>query len=215
MTRAHHHIPSLSLPRFRAVRFAATCGAAALFLSACGRVGAIHPPEYTAPAPVKELQAQGQVDGVKLTWQAPTEDGSGGDLKSLDHFLVQRSDYVKGETPDFSTIAEVVPPDIQAKKDEIKAQEAKGEAESDSAEAAKASKKTGTGSFGFNTSQKAKLKAPLTYLDNTVVLGRRYDYRVIGVNESGTKGRTDLLLRVSFAGEATRVESVAVTQTKK
>ena len=176
-------------------------------LGACGRVGNIRAPETTAPAPVKLFTAEGKADGILLQWQAPTEDATGGNLKSLEKYLVQRSDYQKGEIPDFSTIAEVLPPESQA---ELNAETEKGNAKDLKSGQKSEKPKTGAAAFGLPGGNTEKFSAPLRYLDNTVHPGKRYDYRILGVNESGTRGRADVILRVTFAAEGSRVENVAV-----
>ncbi len=169
--------------------------AACLSLSGCGRVGNIRPPEATAPAPVQYFTADGQAGGVLLTWQNPTLDASGGELKSLDRYYVERSDYVRGGVPDFTTIAQLVPPTDPAQAAEVEPKEEKD-------------KKKGALFGGGGTS--GRLLAPMTYLDNSAEPGKRYDYRVVAVTESGVRGRSDLILRVSFEGAASRIENIAV-----
>lgn len=172
--------------------FFACITAACLSLTACGRVGNIRPPEATAPAPVQYFTADGQAGGVLLTWQNPTLDASGGELKSLDRYYVERSDYTRGGVPDFTTIAQLVPPTDPA--------EAEPKEEQD--------KKKGALFGGGGAS--GRLLAPMTYLDNSAEPGKRYDYRVVAVTESGVRGRSDLILRVSFEGAASRIENIAV-----
>ena len=177
------------------------------FAAACGRVGNIRPPEATAPAPVKFFTIEGKLEGVLLKWQSPTENATGGSLKGLEKYLVQRSDYIKGDVPDFATIAEVYPPEGKEEQAE------KGEKKKDEGKDAE-KKKSGAAAFGLQTGTTEKFSAPLTFTDNTVHPGKRYDFRVLAVNESGVRGRADVILRVTFGGEASRVENVAVALPK-
>jgi hypothetical protein len=78
-----------------------------LCLTACGKKGDPKPPEESAPSPVKNFAAIGEVEAVVLSWDAPETTVADDDLKDLEGFIVRRSGYVKGESPNFSEITDV------------------------------------------------------------------------------------------------------------
>lgn len=75
----------------------------------CGRKGTPKPPEDFAPDPVLNLNVEGSVSGVKLSWEAPPVDPDKDeeDLKALDGFVVQRSPYSKEGNDDFDDLGRV------------------------------------------------------------------------------------------------------------
>lgn len=79
-------------------------------LAGCGKKGSPKPPEDTAPAPVKNISARGAVDAVEIQWDAPETTLEGDSLnQQLGGFTIRRSEFVKGETPDFNDIGSVKP----------------------------------------------------------------------------------------------------------
>ncbi len=76
--------------------------AAAGALPGCGRKGAVKPPQLVVPAPIEDLAAGNQVEGVALTWSRPTDYADGTRMNDLGGFTVQRA---AGGTTSFSTIA--------------------------------------------------------------------------------------------------------------
>ena len=83
--------------------------------SGCGRKGPPELPESYAPGPVQFARAQGSVDAIILTWQAPKKDASGDTITEPLTFSVKRSLHVKDEEPRYQRIAtieqEVIPED--------------------------------------------------------------------------------------------------------
>ena len=51
-----------------------------LILISCGKKSFPVPPEVTAPSPVIDLTAKGQVDGIVLSWKAPLTNARGDEL---------------------------------------------------------------------------------------------------------------------------------------
>jgi hypothetical protein len=72
----------------------------------CGRKGPPKPPEDFAPSPVLNLNVEGTVSGVSLTWEAPPVDPDKDeeDLKDLRGFIVQRSPYTKENDAEFDQL---------------------------------------------------------------------------------------------------------------
>lgn len=79
----------------------------AFSLVACGRKGEPRPPEVLAPSPVRFLTAAGEIDGITLSWFAPTTDASGDGLVDLTHFLVEKGESKPGEPTDFEFLKKI------------------------------------------------------------------------------------------------------------
>lgn len=74
---------------------------------ACGKYGPPNPPEDFAPQAIRFFQAAGSLKGIELNWQAPLQDMQGEPLRNLEQFVIRRSPYIRGASPDFETIAEI------------------------------------------------------------------------------------------------------------
>ena len=57
-----------------------------LLLAACGRRGALLPPEALLPAPVADLQVAQRGEAFELSWSRPTTTDKGRPLKDLAGF---------------------------------------------------------------------------------------------------------------------------------
>jgi hypothetical protein len=83
----------------------------AVFFAAtgCGRKGPPKPPEDFAPNPVLNLNIEGSVSGIKLSWEAPPTDPDKDeeDLKALKGFVVEKCLYSKDGEDDFQEIGEI------------------------------------------------------------------------------------------------------------
>lgn len=75
----------------------------------CGRKGPPKPPEDFAPSPVLNLNVDGSVNGIKLSWEAPPTDPDKDeeDLKALSGFIVEKCLYSKDGDDDFQEISEI------------------------------------------------------------------------------------------------------------
>ena len=136
----------------------------------CGRKGAPHPPEESAPGSVQNLSAKGAVDGLVLSWQTPLENSSGETVKNIGSYVIQRRDVFGKETNRYEDVGIV----------ELDAE----------------------------TVAKAKNKQ-FTFLDNSVAIGRRYDYIVYARTDDGLDGESNITLRTTFRGETSVVETLA------
>ena len=78
-------------------------------VSGCGRKGPPKPPEDFAPNPVLNLNVEGSVTGIKLSWEAPPADPDKDeeDLKALSGFVVEKCLYSKEGDDDFQEIGEI------------------------------------------------------------------------------------------------------------
>jgi predicted small lipoprotein YifL len=59
---------------------------ALLLLSACGKKGALMPPEALVPAAVQDLKVQQSGDAFRITWSAPSKEKGGRPLRDLTGF---------------------------------------------------------------------------------------------------------------------------------
>ena len=165
----------------------------ALPLLNCGKKGDPRPPEATAPDAVRYLSAEGRVDGIILSWQAPEATGSGEDLPDLAGFRIQRSDYEEDERPDFEDIGEI----LVSATEELSA---------------------GEGGEGLTSGAVSKPKTPVeqnvryTFRDPEVQPGRRYEYVVLPFNERGVEGEFTQVLRIRFTGESSLIENLSSGQ---
>lgn len=71
---------------------------AALLLTACGKKGALIPPEALVPAAVANLQVQQQGGDFRVSWSAPTKEQGGRPLRDLAGFRLLRRQLLPGET---------------------------------------------------------------------------------------------------------------------
>ncbi len=136
-------------------------------LANCGRKGSPRPPEENAPSAVQYLSARGAVRTVSLSWQAPLATASGGQLKDIASFVIQRRDVVGEETNNFEDV----------------------------------------GVLSLEPETKLKDRR-FTFEDPSVVPGRKYDYIVFGRQGDGLNGETNKIIRVSFRGETSTVETI-------
>ncbi len=73
-----------------------------LFLSACGRKGALMPPEALVPAAVQDLSVLQSGEDFRIVWSAPTKEKGGRPLRDLAEFrLLRRS--IAGDGSDCSS----------------------------------------------------------------------------------------------------------------
>ena len=84
-----------------------------LFVVSCGRKGPPRPPEDFAPQQVVGFDARGDVEGVLLSWSAPTKTANGDALVDLAEFEIRRAIEEDGEFERPDTIATVPFIDIQ------------------------------------------------------------------------------------------------------
>ena len=151
----------------------------------CGRKSLPKPPETIAPAAVDLFQIVGKVDGLELHWRAPTKDASGGDLIDLESFVIQRSNYVKGNSADFDDVA-IVPADSGTVIVSTDTQE----------------KKKSATEFVYLDKDR-------------LVPGKQYEYVVVGKNTDHVDGVAPYILRATFLGEASVVERVGIKKRNK
>lgn len=180
-------IPATSCTALRV----ALSAALVLTLTGCGRKSAPKPPENFAPAPVQALSAVGEVNAVRLTWLAPTQKANGESLDDLDLYVIERAELVKGETPSFDDLGEVVVPESERPQ-----------------KPAQKEKKT-SDAFSVKKPEAQTEAKGYFYRDTTVEPGKRYAYRVIPENTRGTQGISDTVIRITFSGLGSSTEAVA------
>ncbi len=160
-----------------------------VLLGGCGRKGPPKPPEDFAPLPVKNLNVQASVDGVNLTWEAPLPDPDmkEEDLVPLAGFIFQRSEFSREGSSDFEVLQE-----LKVKlSDQPIAQAA------------------------VQAAGQPPVQAIYKVTDTKVLPGRIYDYQVLTFNSEGGKGEPGQSVRVTFLGENSRIERIAVESTRK
>lgn len=64
----------------------------AVITPGCGKKGDLRAPEFVAPKPITNLRAQSAANGVRLTWNRPTEYMDGKEIKDLASFVVFRKE---------------------------------------------------------------------------------------------------------------------------
>ena len=67
---------------------------AMLSLAACGKKGALIPPEAMAPAPIGDLQTAQKGEAFYISWSAPTKDDAGRPLPDLAGFMIYRREVL-------------------------------------------------------------------------------------------------------------------------
>jgi len=67
---------------------------AMLSLAACGKKGALIPPEAMAPAPIGDLQTAQRGEAFYISWSAPTRDDAGRALPDLAGFMIYRREVL-------------------------------------------------------------------------------------------------------------------------
>ncbi len=164
---------------------------ASFVLEGCGRYGKPLPPEYLAPASIKELEVTSAADGVKFSWQSPDHDRRGKDLKTIDGYKVLRKEVALSDSSelekagDFSVVATVGDThlvELEKQKQELLAQEKparrlKPEAES----------------------------TTFSFTDSSVVSGKSYLYRIMPFNQGGVLGQSKQTVRVVYSGANTQI----------
>lgn len=173
------------------------------FQLGCGKKSYPKPPEDSAPAAVRFLQISPTVDSIVLKWQAPLEKANGGELKDLAGFIIERSDYQKGEIPDFKQISELR---LQTEEELSKTTDKEKKTEKD---------EEGSGKLFSVKKQAPKTVEEYNYIDSNVQIGKQYEYFVVPFNENGIEGPIASILRVTFTGESSLIENVLRQQGKK
>ena len=130
---------------------------------------------------------------MRVTWLAPTQKANGETLDDLDQFVVERAELVKGESPSFDELAEVVIPEADRPQKDAKS----------------ATQEKSGGAFAVKKPQTQVEAKGYYYRDPTVEPGKRYAYRVLPENTRGTKGVSDTVIRITFAGLGSSAEAVA------
>lgn len=67
---------------------------AAASIAACGKKGALVPPEALVPAPSSDLQVRQQGDGFRISWTAPSKEERGRPLRDLAGFRLYRHEVL-------------------------------------------------------------------------------------------------------------------------
>ncbi|MCB0311031.1 MAG: hypothetical protein KDD42_07340 [Bdellovibrionales bacterium] len=159
-----------------------------LFLSGCGKYGPPMPPETLAPRPVKALEAEANLEGVKISWRAPEADLRGRELKSMDGYKVERKvvdTEASEEQPEFEELTLIA--DQHVIQREILREQARAE---------------------NKPTHRVKVEDALkqfSYLDGQVENGKTYIYRIVPINQGDVEGRYTQLVKVLFNGESSEV----------
>jgi predicted small lipoprotein YifL len=76
-----------------------------LLFAACGKKGALMPPEALVPAEVQSLRVQQSGDGLRITWRAPSKEKGGRALRDLAGFRLSKR-IIAGDGSDCSACPE-------------------------------------------------------------------------------------------------------------
>lgn len=168
----------------------------ALGLSCCGRYAAPLPPESLTPVAVAALSIQAEEKALKLSWEAPQVDLRGDPLTSLDGYRVYRANINEQVDlvlePEFAllgSIADVHIRELQKKKAELIA--------------------------SGKPSRRAKVDSALTkfsYSDADLILGQRYLYKIVPVNQGGVEGSRFALTQVLWQGTQSKIQVLAQSE---
>lgn len=159
-----------------------------LCFSACGKFGRPVPPEALSPAAVEALSISADATSVALSWKAPRKDIRSRELRSIEGYEVLRA-TLGGSTPTrFDRLAFVE--DIHLReRDRLQAE----------------ARAAGT------PVRRVKVDPSLTafrFTDSEIIPGSRYIYRVVPVNQGGTKGAVGESLALTFTGPTSQVTRI-------
>ena len=162
--------------------FLACCG--------CGKYAPPYTPEILAPRPVEELNVVPKLEGVSFEWLAPSLDGRGKALKSMDGYLVYRKQIEKE--------SDIVDDDVEFEMLEAIEDNHLDVLEQRKEEARKEGKPT----------RRVKVEREFrefSYTDLEVEPGRSYVYKIVPFNQGDVEGQYTHLIRIAFRGEASQV----------
>ena len=167
---------------------------AVVVVSACGRYRPPLQPELLAPDGVLDLLVQPAANAVSFSWMAADVDRRGKELKSSEGFIVERKELLaRGDETDPS-----VPFDkIGFLKDRHV------EVREKMREEARAAGKIG------RTVKSPPEFTTFRFTDSTPAKGKTYVYQIVPVNQGGTRGKVDKLVKVVFQGEQSAVVMLA------
>ncbi len=156
----------------------------------CGKYSKPRPPEDFAPAAVKELSVGTSVQGVSFSWKSPVSDTRNNDLKDLEGYRVYRRELdaearLLDPFATFELIAEIEDTHLKELL-EMKRQASE------------------QGLISRKVSLPAE-RSEFSYLDNTVVSGKRYLYQIIPINQGGVEGQVLERVDIAFRGEISQV----------
>ncbi len=166
---------------------------ALLALTGCGRYVKAVAPEMMAPAPVKNFTVAPMTDGLLFAFESSDEDVRGKALKSLEGYNLYRKELVTAETSIFKRDGYVLLTTIQDKHllalDQLREQ---------------------ARVQGRNPS---KVVVPpqlrtFSFKDTSLVNGKIYAYRLVGFNQNGVEAEVDRMIRVEYAGDASKVDTL-------
>ena len=78
-----------------------------LILISCGKKSFPVPPEVTAPSPVIDLTAKGQVDGIVLSWKSPLTNARGDELYNLRGFVISKQRNISSRKTNLKKLIEI------------------------------------------------------------------------------------------------------------
>jgi hypothetical protein len=166
---------------------------ALLSLTGCGRYVKAVAPEMMAPGAVKNFTVAPMPNGLLFAFESSDADVRGKALKSLEGYNLYRKELLNEETSIFKRDGYVLLTTIQDKHllalTQLREQ-ARAQGKNPSKVAAPAHLRT----FSFK--------------DTSLVEGKTYAYRLVGFNQNGVEAEVDRMVRVEYAGDASKVDTL-------
>lgn len=159
----------------------------------CGKYGKPLPPEFFAPAEVRELAVTPSVQGVTFDWRAPEDNARGKTLEDLQGYRIYRRELSQGarlldNEARFELIGTVE--DTQLKE---------------LIELKKQAREQGQLTRRITLPPE---RSKFQFVDRTAVLGKRYLYQVVPFNQGGVEGVVIERINVLFRGEISEVARI-------
>lgn len=159
-------------------------------LTACGKYLPPIEPEEAAPEPLTFATQRLENGVLYLTWNAPTKQLRGKELKDLDGYLVYRKEILNDPRLPYDDISyellATIPDASIAEREQAR-------------KAAREEGKIGRRIMVPND------KKTVQYSDNTIVDGKTYLYKIVAYNQSDVEGDADQLVRLRFFGEKSEI----------
>ena len=161
-----------------------------ILITACGKYLPPIEPEETAPAPLTFATQRLENGTLYLTWNAPTKQLRGKELKLLDGYLVYRKEILNDPRLPYDDIAYELLATIPDSS--IAARE----------EARKAAREEGKIGRRIMVPDDKKT---VQYSDNSIVDGKTYLYKVVPYNQGDVEGDADQLVRLRYFGDKSEI----------
>lgn len=164
-----------------------------LAVSGCGKYGKPRPPEYYAPAEVRELTVSASLQGVAFNWLSPEVNNRGRALEDLEGYRIYRRELdansrLRDPYAKFDLIGTIEDTHINELV-ELKRQ---------AVEQGQLTRKI----------KMDEARSRFQFVDRSAVPGKSYFYQIVAFNQGGVEGKIAERFNVLFRGEISQIARI-------